>query len=278
MPDLTMAPPPEGLLRERYGDHAPAAPLRLNETIRTLLGHRSVRRYLDEPLAPGTLETLVAAAQSASTSSNLQVWTVVAVEEPDRKARLAALVGDQKHVVQAPLFLVWLADLARAERLSAQAGGGREGIDYVESFLVAVVDATLAAQSAVAALESLGLGSVYIGGIRNHPQAVAAELGLPPRVMPLFGLCVGKPDPERPTSVKPRLPQEAVLHRETYDPAQADEAVARYDVTLSGFQRAQGMAEVAWSKIVADRLGVLKGLNGRERLRAALESLGFELR
>jgi len=60
-----------------------------NEVIATILAHRSVRSFLPDPLPPGTLERLVAAASSASTSSNLQTWSVVAVEDPARKARLA---------------------------------------------------------------------------------------------------------------------------------------------------------------------------------------------
>ena len=76
--------------------------------------------------AAGTLEMLVAAAQSASTSSNLQAWSLVAVEDSARKARLAELVGNQAHVRAAPLFLVWLADLARLER-SPRPGAARRG-------------------------------------------------------------------------------------------------------------------------------------------------------
>ena len=68
------------------------------------------------------------------------------------------------------------------------------GLDYLEPFIVGIIDTALAAQSAAIALESLGLGFVYIGAMRNHPEEVAAELGLPPHVMALFGMCVGYPD------------------------------------------------------------------------------------
>ncbi|MEJ1976336.1 MAG: nitroreductase family protein [Acetobacteraceae bacterium] len=153
-----------------------------------LLAHRSVRAYRTDPLPPGTTEILVAAAQSAASSSNLQLWSVVAVEDPARKARLAAVAAGQKHITQAPLFLVWLADLSRAQRL---ADVPLDGLDYLETFMVGVVDAALAAQNATVAAESLGLGTVYIGALRNNPEAVAAELGLPPRAFAVFGMCVG---------------------------------------------------------------------------------------
>lgn len=66
-------------------------------------------------------------------------------------------------------------------------------------------------------LESLGLGSVYIGAIRNAPKQVAEELALPPRVLPVFGLCAVCADPDAPAEIKPRLPQSVVLHRDRYD-------------------------------------------------------------
>jgi hypothetical protein len=106
---------------------------------------------------------------------------------------------------------------------------------------------------------------------------VAAELGLPPLVLPVFGLCVGHPDPARPAFVKPRLPQAAVLHRETYGGDQ-DSAVAAYDETLRAFQRSQGLPPIGWKEGVVNRVSKLRALNGRERLRAALEGFGFQLR
>ncbi|MEF2985466.1 nitroreductase family protein, partial [Pseudomonas aeruginosa] len=96
-----------------------------------------------------------------ASSSNLQTWSVVAVQDPDRKARLAELAGNQGHIREAPLFLVWVADLARTRAVATAAGSPAEGLDYLESLLVAVIDAALAAQNAVVALESLGLGAVY---------------------------------------------------------------------------------------------------------------------
>ncbi len=189
---------PEALIDARYRDGAAAAGP-WNQVLATILAHRSVRAYLADPLPEGTLERLVAAAQSASTSSNLQTWSVVAVEDPARKARLAELASGQKHIVQCPLYLVWCVDLARLRLAAEERQMVLEGLDYLEPFIVGIVDAALAAQNASIALESLGLGHVLIGAMRNHPEEVAAELGLPPHVMALFGMCVGYPDPAVPT-------------------------------------------------------------------------------
>ena len=200
----------------RYGAGVPA-PGVWNETLDLLLAHRSVRRYLPDALPDGALEAAIAAAQSASTSSNLQLWSVIAVEDAARKARLAALSDNQLHVARAPLVLAWIADLNRLRAISAQENEPGEGLDYLEAFLLAVVDAALAAQNAAIAFESLGLGCCYIGGFRNQPDEIAAELALPREAFALFGMTVGVPDPARPASVKPRLPQAAVLFCEQYD-------------------------------------------------------------
>ena len=88
---------------------------------------------------------------------------------------------------------------------------------------------------------SLGLGQVLIGAMRNHPEEVAAELGLPPHVMALFGMCVGYPDPTVATGVKPRLPQRAVLHREQYSAAGQPGVFVEYNERIRAFQRYAGI-------------------------------------
>ena len=201
----------------RYGADAAPADADLTPLIEQLLAHRSVRAYLPDPVSDAQLGAIIAAAQSAASSSNLNVWSVVAVRDAGTRARLAELAGNQAHVRDAPLQLVWLADLARLRRIAGQLARPSAGLDYTEMFITAVIDAALAAQNAAAAAESLGLGIVYIGGMRNHPEEVAALLELPPEVFAVFGMCLGTPDPAHPAEVKPRLPQPAVLHLERYD-------------------------------------------------------------
>ncbi|SMC28384.1 Nitroreductase [Andreprevotia lacus DSM 23236] len=268
---------PLDLANGRYGRNELTEVPDFNSTLEVLLGHRSVRAFVPERLAEGTLELLIAAGQSAPSSSNLQVWSVLAVEDPLRRARLSQLAGNQVHVAQAPLVLVFLADLARVSTLAQQQGETISGPDYLDTYLMAVIDAALAAQNVVTAAESLGLGSVYIGALRNKPEEVAAELGLPPKVFPVFGLVIGQPDPLRPASVKPRLSQRAVLHREQYSVEQQDAAVADYDAVITAFQRSQGLPQQPWSQQVVSRLRGPEALNGRDRLLEAISNLGFTL-
>ncbi|MBS7703787.1 NADPH-dependent oxidoreductase [Chelatococcus asaccharovorans] len=243
-----------------------------------VFAHATVRNYLPDPLPDGTLEVLVGAAQSAASSSNLQLWSVIAVEDPARRARLAALAGNQQHIAVAPLILLFVADLSRAARVATRHGRPQEGLDYLDTFLVGALDAALAAQNAVLAAESLGLGTVYIGALRNRITEVAAELKLPSHVAPVFGLVVGRPDPQKPAGIKPRLPQSAVLHRETYGADGEAEAIAAYDEQFHAFQNEQGLPRQDWSSVLAARIASAAFLNGRERLADALRAFGFALK
>ncbi len=262
-------------LTARYGADAlpPAGPW--NETIGVLLGHRSVRRFLPTPVPEGTLETMIAAAQSASTSSNLQAWSVVVVDDPAKRRELARIAANQKHIEECPLYMVFIADLSRLERIGEKHGSGTNGLPWTETFLVAAVDAALAAQNAVVAAESLGLSMVYIGAMRNDPQAVAKLLDLPPGAFGIFGLCIGYADPAAKAEVKPRLPQAAILHHETYKRAGEDAHIARYDEVLGAFSRRQNLPTESWTARIKQRIAAI---TGREKMRPWLNALGFPLK
>ncbi|WHA43474.1 NADPH-dependent oxidoreductase [Agrobacterium larrymoorei] len=268
---------PHQRLAARYGvDQDFALPF-WNSTIDALLNHRTARAYLQKPLPKGTLELLVAAAQSAPTSSNLQAWSVVAVQDTDRKARLAGYTGGNAHILAAPLFLVWLIDLKRLRTVAQQHGNEGEGLDYLESFLIGAIDAALAAQNAVAAIDSLGLGSCYVGGVRNQPHDVARELQLPPETIAVFGLTVGYPDANVITDVKPRLPQSSVLFHETYSGTPETDLGAYNDV-LKAFQVKQKLPQAGWTALISKRVENAAALKGRAELTKTLRTLGFAIK
>ena len=266
-------------LLARYGAEAaplPAGPW--NEVIASLLQHRSVRAYKPDAVPPGTLEMLVAAAQSAASSSNLQTWSVVAVTDPAAKAVLAEVAGGQAHIVQCPLFLVWVADLSRIARLDQPPGGELVGLPYLETFLVAALDAAIASQNAIVAAESMGLATVYIGALRNDMARVASLLGLPPGAAGVVGLCVGYADEPGPAPVKPRLPQSVVLHHGQYGTAGETTGVTGYDRAMEAFSGATERTRTSWTERVRARLGRISALAGRDRLHEVLVELGFPLR
>ncbi|MCD1258873.1 oxygen-insensitive NADPH nitroreductase [Paenibacillus athensensis] len=243
----------------------------MNDTIALLLQHRSIRKFTADPLAPEQVGHIIAAAQHASTSSNMQAYSVIGVTDEAVKRQLAALAGNQGYIVECPLFLVWCADLYRY----AQAAGRHTDTPVTgnaENLIVATVDTALAAQNAAIAAESMGLGIVYIGGIRNQPDEVSALLKLPELVYPVFGMCVGVPDQE-PLS-RPRLPEQAVYHSQAYNTEGQAEAIDAYDQTIAQYmrERTRGKIATSWSKEMA-----AKAARPREHMRAFLQKMGFGL-
>lgn len=254
------------LLGQRYRTEPFAVEAELNNTLEAILGHKTTRSYLPRRLPPGMIELLIGAAQSAPTSSNLQLWSVVSVEDPDRKSRLARLAHSNPHIEEAPLLLMFVADLARARTIFADRNTESEGLDYADTLLVASLDAAFAAQNVVIAASSLGLGTCYIGAMRNSADLVAEELGLPSEAFVVFGLTIGYPDAERASDVKPRLPQSLVWHKERYDAQALDADLGHYNDRLKSFQAEQKMPSLDWSDIVVNRLGSKTSLKGRVRL------------
>jgi len=277
MDSLTPDSQRTALLR-RYGAAAvpPAGPW--NSTIATMLDHRSVRSYKLDPLPAGALEMLIAAGQSAATSSNMQWWSAVAVTDPAKKKVLAEIAGNQKHIEECPVFIAWVADMSRNQAISKIEKTDFETMPWLETFMVACIDASLAAQNAVVAAQSIGLRTVYIGAMRNDPERVAKLLGLPPQSFVVFGLCVGYATEKGEGEVKPRLPQATILHRETYDATQAAAERKVYDAEMTEFSKRHELQAATWTQRVLNRLGPMKSMNGRERMRAALARLGFEIR
>ena len=253
-----------------------------NPTIDLIHLHASVRHYKPNPIPNSVIETIIAAAQCASTSSNLQTYCVVAVTDLGNRVRLSELCGNQAHIREAPVFLAWCADLARLERV-CQLRGYTQVTDYTENFLIAAVDASIAAQNAALAAESLGLGICYIGSIRNNPVEVIELLGLPRLTFPITGMTLGWPDKQ--VNIKPRLPLKSVLHGETYDRTAEDDSLHAYDVTMiatgiyKGHQvpvpnNPEAMEDYSWMEHSARRVSQAV----RTELRAELEKQGFSLK
>lgn len=246
----------------------------MNETIKLLMAHRSIRKYADKPVSRGIVEQIISAAQMASTSSNVQGYSVVAVTEPERKQKLSQLSGNQTYIVECPVFLVWCADLSRLKNAARHHLPDSKSYEAAtENFIVAAVDAALAAQNAAIAAESLGLGIVYIGGIRNQIQQVTELLQLPELAFPIFGMCLGYPD--QGPGQRPRLPQPAVLHWEEYDSAESEKQVAIYDEIMSEYlrERTGGAKDTSWSRLMAEKLANPSRLHMKE----FLEQRGFKL-
>ena len=232
----------------------------MNDVIELLMRHRSIRKFTEEPIPETTVNTIISAAQMASTSSNVQAYSVIKIEDASLREQMMRLSGDQQYVAECPVFLVWCADLYRLSQAFMKHADTEEQethsnyADSVENFIVATVDTALAAQNAVIAAESLGLGVVYIGGIRNNIKQVSELLQLPELVYPLFGMCIGVPA-QSPLS-RPRLPLDTILHTDAYQTEKIEAGIESYDQRYVQYmhERSNGKVSTSWSSQMAKRL------------------------
>jgi FMN reductase (NADPH) len=229
----------------------------MNDVIETILAHRSVRSFTNTPLTKEQIKLIVKSAQAAATSSFVQAYTIIGVEDQKKKEELAVLAGNQKYVAENGYFFVFCADLYRHELAAEMEGkNGKETLESTEKFMVALIDATLAAQNAVLAAESMGLGICYIGGIRNRLPDVSKLLNLPNRVVPLFGLAVGYPT--KKPGQKLRLPLEHVFQIDGYeqDKKKLIKQLENYNEQISNYykMRTGGQRQDRWTEQIAEKL------------------------
>lgn len=269
------------LLHRRFGVAGDTGDVAINETLSSILSHRSIRKYRDEVVPDNLLRVLLACAQSAPAKSDLQQYSIIHLTDGVAKAKLAQLAATAG-IATAPIVLVFCGDIRRAQRIS-QLRGKPYAQNTLDSFMNAAVDAGLAMQSFIIAAESAGLGCCAISQVRTQIEETSALLGLPDGVFPLAGLTAGWPDESRETTL--RLPPTVVVHHNTYDDANLAAEIDGYDVRRHAAfpvpPRGQlhndvygAAAFYGWSEHLARRLSRPEG---RETLRAFLESRGFAL-
>lgn len=133
----------------------------MTPTIELICGHRSIRHFTDEPISEAQREAIINSARATSSSSFLQCSSIIRITDKALRDELVTLTGGQKHVAQAAEFWVFCADFNRHLQICPDAQLG-----LAEQLLLGVVDTAMMAQNALTAAESLGLGGVYIGGLR----------------------------------------------------------------------------------------------------------------
>ena len=220
----------------------------MTSTIETILSHRSIRKFTDQAIEASQLESIVQAGLAASSSSMLQVVSIIRVTDKEKRQRLAHLAGDQPYVASAAEFLVFCMDYHRHFTINPQVNP-----DFTELTLIGAVDCGIMAQNCLLAAESLGLGGVYIGGLRSSAQQVDELLNLPQHSAVLFGLCLGHPD--QTPQLKPRLPAKVILHENQYQPLKLND-IDDYDKTMQAYyaSRSSNQKQSSWSQEVTSKL------------------------
>lgn len=220
----------------------------MNEVIALLQNHRTYRDF-DESyeLTKEELQTILDASRQAPSWMNGQAYSIIVVKDKTLREKLVAINPNNPHMLHSSVFLLFVADLKRTQIVAT-----KEQVDYhindsLNPLIIATTDASLALQNAVIAVEALGLGSVIVGSVRNQITAVSELFNLPDYVFPLAGLSIGKPAVEM--QIKPRLPEQAVVHYDTYHEYNY-QLITDYDQTMKKFGEARETK--LWTKKFAD--------------------------
>ena len=222
----------------------------MNETLASLNAHRSIRAYTNEPVSEEMLDAIISASQHAPSSINGQGLSVVVVRDAARRKVISDLAGGQPWIAQAPVFLCFIMDFHKTQLACHRKGVEQAVHRSLEGLLAGATDVGIALGSAIAAAESLGLGIVPIGGIRNSPKEMVEVLGLPPLTFPMVGLVLGHPADR--AAQKPRLPLATFRHDERYHAEQLPGLIEQYDEEMSRWLQDVGLErEGDWSQKVA---------------------------
>lgn len=254
------------------------------DIIQQIQQHRSIRRYQDREIPEEILKDILQAGIRASSSGNMQAYSIIVTTESDLKAELLEPHLQQSMVVEAPALVTFCADFHRMRRWLALREAP-DNFDNFFSFLIGAIDAILVSQNAALAAESHGLGICYLGSTLSNCRKIGRILQVPDNVLPVVGFTLGYPaeDPER----RHRLPYSSLVHEETYQEYSDEEILEAYrEKEVVGWKRYLGsdrlrkLVEEAGVTNLAELYTTVKYTRGNyqaisRRLLAALQEKDF---
>lgn len=220
----------------------------MNETIRLMKEHRSYRDFDENYVIPDDkMQAILDSARQAPSWMNGQAYDIIVIRDKKIRQQLVEWNPNNAHMLKSSVFLLFVGDLERFKMCSDYRNAGFNVGESLDHVLVATTDAALAMENAIVAAESFGLGTVPVGSVRQHIKEIAELLHLPEHAFPLCGVSIGKPTVEM--RVKPRLPEQAVVHYDTYKPYDLS-VIKDYDKTMEVF--AEARETKIWSVKFAD--------------------------
>jgi nitroreductase/FMN reductase [NAD(P)H] len=261
---------PHDLIRARYGALPFEPPAEIPPALAVLLDRRVTRRYAARPVDDPLLDTILAAAQSAPSKSDLQQYSIIVTRNAAKIGAVADWIGTMPWIKDAPVLLLFCGDMRRGQAACTLQGRAHAN-NNMDTFLNTAVDAALAMGMAIAAADAAGLGTCPISYVRSHIEKVGPLFDLPAGVYPVAGLSLGWPASRNETT--PRLPPAAVVHRERYDDSALPTMIEAYDALRPRqkprYPEIHGPAPegCTWSENAARQLSVPERLGFRAWLR-----------
>ena len=194
--------------------------------IEGLKNRRTVRKYLKKDITDEVLNELLEVACRASNTGNMQLYSMIVTRSDTQKQLLAPAHFNQPMITNAPVVITFCADVNRFVKWCAERNA-EPGFDNFQTFMAAVIDSMLVAQTFCNAAEEMGLGICYLGTTTYNADKIIEALKIPRLVVPITTVTVGYPD-GMPDQVE-RLPLEAIIHNETYGDYTSDDINRLYE-------------------------------------------------
>ncbi len=222
--------------------------MELNDVIH---GHKSIREYENKEVSQELLDQILEAGIRASSSGNMQSYSIIVTRDKELKKKLYSAHMDQSMVIDAPILLTFCADFNRMRKW-LELNDAPVHFDNFMSFMIGTIDATLVSQNCALAAENAGLGICYMGSTLANCDQIGELLNLPPNVVPVVGYSLGYPK-ESP-SLRDRLPLNGLVHYDQYEDYSDEEILEIYkDRNEKGWNRYMDVPKL---KEMTEKLGL----------------------
>ncbi len=214
----------------------------MNETIMSIKERASLRKFQNKAISQEDRSLIIEAALRAPTAGNMMLYSIVIVDEQEKKEVLSKSCDNQPFIATAPLVMVFLADYQRWYDYFLMSGVKeycqREGKEFTGptegDLMLSCSDALIAAQNTVIAAESLGIGSCYIGDIMENYETHRDLFSLPLWTFPIAMLVMGYYPENKPT-IRPRFNRKYIVHQDSYHCLKAEELSAMFSKRAEKF-------------------------------------------
>lgn len=245
----------------------------MNETIKTQLGHRTIREFKDQAIPQADLEKLFDVINMTASSNGMQNSSVIRVTDQKIKDQLAE-IGLQEYMRRAPELLIFIVDLYRNYHIAKEMKNENNIMIGFDKFMQGFTDACLAAQNFVVGAESMGYGANYFGNIHNNTKKVIELLDLPKYTFPVVGVGIGIPNQD--PQLKPRMPMELKMFENGYKKFDSYlDAIKDYDEVMQTYYdlRDANNRVDAFSTQILKKQGSI--ISNREEMYQAFVDQGF---
>lgn len=248
----------------------------MSQTIKDQLNHRTIRFFKDEPIAQDILDQLWQVMNQTASSNGLQSCSIIRVTDKEIKQKLAQICN-QNYVANLPELYIFIVDSHRIEKIALEKGYTGDSYRGMDQFFKGFTDACLMAQNLNNAIESIGLGAVYLGSILNDINEVIQLLHLPPLTFPVLGIGFGYPNDD--PQLKPRMPIAFKMHENAYETVDSyvemlqaydQEMMQYYDTRLTN-KRSDSYTQQVLNMMEAD-------FTDRKQIVQYIQNQGFDLK